>query len=132
MPDVDAVIAALRIVLHEAETRRTEHWWKIHIVNKWIDQLPGAQWGRWRQLQLRADSGSLSERQNLVAHVRATLAYLETNRDTIAAQRPWWPFGRRALRGAQAPAQKEMPNLVQKRQERPTIQDGANKPKWLN
>jgi hypothetical protein len=28
--DVDAVIAALRVVLNEAETRRAEHWWKIY------------------------------------------------------------------------------------------------------
>ena len=40
LSDVDAVIAALRVVLHEAETcnnfSRTYAYWKTHIVNKWI------------------------------------------------------------------------------------------------
>ena len=86
--DVDAVIAALRIVLREAETR-TDHYWEIHIVNKWINQLPGAWWGRWGQLYLESDSFGRAVRANLITHVRATLAYLETNRDAIAAQRSW-------------------------------------------
>jgi hypothetical protein len=43
--DVDAVIAALRVVLHDAEAR-TNTYWQTHIVNKWIDQLPGARVGR--------------------------------------------------------------------------------------
>jgi hypothetical protein len=71
--NVDAVIAALRVVLHEAETR-TNPCWKTHIVNKWIYQLPGAWWGRWRELRLRSDCGDLAERPNLIMHVRATLA----------------------------------------------------------
>ena len=36
-------------------------------------------------------------RANLVAHVRATLAYLEINRDMIKARRKWkwlWSLGR--------------------------------------
>jgi hypothetical protein len=74
----DAVIAALRVVLHEAETcanfSRTDFYWKTHIVNKWIYQLPGAWWGRWRELRLRSDCGDLAERPNLIMHVRATLA----------------------------------------------------------
>ena len=37
--DVDAVIAALRTVLQEAEERHGELWWETHIVNRWIDQL---------------------------------------------------------------------------------------------
>lgn len=93
--DVDAVIAALRIVLREAEAR-TNLYWDTHIVNKWINQLPGGRWGRWRQLRLRADSGSQAERPNLITHVRATLAYLEVNRDAIKASRAWsWPFGKK-------------------------------------
>jgi hypothetical protein len=88
LSDVDAVIAALRVVLHEVETHtnfsRTKAYWETHIVNKWIYQLPGARWGRWRQLRLRPDNGNLAERTNLIMHVRATLAYLETNRETIA------------------------------------------------
>jgi hypothetical protein len=32
-------------------------------------------------------------RENLIAHVRATLDYLEVNRDKIKAGRPWsWPL----------------------------------------
>ncbi len=91
--DVDAVIAALQTVLHEAEERQRELWWNTHIVNRWIGQLPGAWWGRWRRLKLRADSGEQARRDNLITHVRATLAYLESNRDAIAARpRRWaWP-----------------------------------------
>ena len=89
LSDVDAVIAALRVVLREVETHtnfsRTNAYWKTHIVNKWIYQLPGARWGRWRELRFRPDYGDFAERPNLIMHVRATLAYLETNRETIAA-----------------------------------------------
>jgi hypothetical protein len=139
LSDVDAVIAALRVVLHEAETRnnfsRTDAYWKTHIVNKWIYQLPGARWGRWRELRLRPDCGDLAERQNLIMHVRATLAYLETNRETIAARRSWWPFGRRATSPApEAPAAmaKEKPSPPQEPQEAPLVPDRSTKPKWLN
>ena len=127
MADVDAVIAALQVVLEEAEARGSEFWWKTHIVNKWIDQLPGAR-RRWRELRLRGDSGDLAQRANLITHVRATLAYLETNRDAIAAQRSWWPFGRAALRSAP----KEKLAQLEKRREAPTVDDGTTKPKWLN
>jgi hypothetical protein len=134
--DVDAVIAALRVVLHYAEHGTHETWWEIHVVNKWVDQLPGARWGRWRQLRLPADSGSQARRDHVVTHLRATLAYLETNRETIAAQRSsWWPFGRSAPCSAQEPAAavvKEAPARVEKRQESPAVQDGTTKPKWLN
>ena len=50
MADVDAVIAALRIALQEAEAR-TQGWWKVAALNRWINQLPGAWWGRWNQLR---------------------------------------------------------------------------------
>ena len=100
--DVDAV-AALRIVLHEAETRTYDIWWKTHVVNRWINKLPGAWRGKWRDLRLRADSGFEATRTNLITHVRATLAYLETNREVIAAQSSWWPFGRVVPRVAAKP-----------------------------
>jgi hypothetical protein len=92
--DVDAVIAALRTVLEEAEARHSEYWWKTHIVNRWIRQLPGAWWGRWRSLRLRGDnySGMDATRENLITHVRATLAYLESNRDAIAAKPRRWAW----------------------------------------
>ena len=140
MSDVDAVIAALRVVLHEVETHtnfsRTNAYWKTHIVNKWIYQLPGARWGRWRKLRLRPDNGDLAERQNLIMHVRATLAYLETNRETIAAHKPWWSFGRRATNPVpETPAApvKEKPAPPQEPQEAPRVPDHrSTKLKWLN
>jgi hypothetical protein len=57
-----------------------------------------------QQLRLQADSGSRAQRANLITHVRATLAYLETKRENIVAeQRWWWPFRRRAALPAKAP-----------------------------
>ena len=53
--DVNAVIAALCIALSEAETR-DDYWWKVHVVNRWIDQLPGGWRGKWRHLRLRGDN----------------------------------------------------------------------------
>lgn len=52
--DVDAVIAALRIALDEAQKSSEVHW-KTKTANRWINQLPGAWAGRWRQLKLRGD-----------------------------------------------------------------------------
>jgi hypothetical protein len=132
--DVDAVIAALRIVLHEAQTRTREHQWKRHTVNKWIAQLPGAWTGRWWHLRLKAtySYNNQASREDLITHVRATLAYLETNRDAIAAQRPWWPFRRHPIQSAAKPAVKDVPTAQEKRQEAPQVQDGTTKPKWLN
>ena len=127
--DVDAVMAALRIVLHEAETRTYDTWWKTHVVNRWIDQLPGGWRGKWRNLRLRADSGFEATRTNLITHVRSTLAYLETNRDVIAAQSSWRPFGRVAPRvaaKADEVAVKEKPAAGHVHVETTT------NPKWLN
>ncbi len=39
---IDAVIAALRIVLRDAEMHASQLWWKTEVVNRWIGQLPGA------------------------------------------------------------------------------------------
>jgi hypothetical protein len=135
--DVDAVIAALRVVLREAETRTRTLSWETHTVNKWIGQLPGAWLGRCRHLKLKATYKYNNEasREDLITHVRAMLAYLETNRETIAAQRSWWPFGRRALGSphkSAIAAVKEEPVRVEKREEPPTVQAGTTKPKWLN
>ena len=44
--DVDAVIAALRAVLNEAEAHKVQSYWKPKIFNRWIGQLPGAWRGR--------------------------------------------------------------------------------------
>ena len=139
LSDVDAVIAALRVMLREVETHtkfsRTKAYWETHIVNKWIYQLPGARWGRWRELRLRPDCGDLAERPNLIMHVRATLAYLETNRETIAAHKPWWSFGRRATNPVpETPAApvKEKPAPPQEPRGTPRGPDRSTKLKWLN
>ncbi len=132
--DIDAVIAALKVVLQTVAAGSSTDQWEVKLVNRWINQLPGAGWGRWRQLKLKGPSYSPKQvyQEDMVVHVQATLAYLETNRETIAAERPWWPFGRRTQRAAQARAVKEVPAQVEKRKEAPTVQDGTTKPKWLN
>lgn len=90
--DIDAVIAALRIELNEAE-RAGETYWKTGRCNRWINQLPGAWTSRWRNLKIRGDMDGEISRTQFVTHVRATLAYLEVHRDQIKAMRAWnWPF----------------------------------------
>ncbi len=86
--NIDAIIAALRVALKEAETGHG-FYWEVQAVNRWIDQLPGAWMGRWRHLKLMGDSGGYALRDQFMGHVRATIAYLEVNRDAIAAQRAW-------------------------------------------
>lgn len=93
--DVDAVIAALRIVLKEVERQTWASSFEIHIVNKWIGQLPGAWTGRWRRLRLTPTvyEGGTAYREAVLTHLRATLAYLEVNRDVIKTRRSWsWPL----------------------------------------
>jgi hypothetical protein len=88
MAKIDAVIAALRTVLEEAESRTDESYWNVAVLNRWIARLPGAWLGRWRQLRLRGNSFSSVEREDLISHVRATLAYLE-NRKTAQSTGLW-------------------------------------------
>jgi hypothetical protein len=97
MAKVDAVIAALRAVLKEAENRTTTYSWKTKTVNRWINRLPGAWMGRWRHLKLRGDFDREVSRSDFLGHVRATLAYLENNRDEVQSARPrsWLPTIRR-------------------------------------
>jgi hypothetical protein len=95
--DVDAVIAALRIVLQEVERQTWSNTFDTHVVNKWIGQLPGAWTGRWNRLRLEPRWGGspVAYREAVLTHVRTTLAYLEVNRDQIKAGRTWrWPFRR--------------------------------------
>jgi hypothetical protein len=84
-----SVIAALRVVLREAEKCSHQFRWKTSVVNRWVKQLPGAWAGRWRHLKLRGDIDREVTHPDLVAHVRATLAYLEVNRDKISRLWPW-------------------------------------------
>ena len=65
-----AVVNALRTILAEAEAREAQFWRDTHIVNRWIDQPPGAWRGKWRRLRLSPDSGDQATRENLVTHVR--------------------------------------------------------------
>jgi|SRR5665647_1714400 len=93
--DVDAVIAALRVALDEAQ-KSSATCWKISTANRWINQLPGAGLGRWRQLKLsRIGRGEIS-RTEYIGHVRAVLAYLDANREAVSRPRTWWPAQRRA------------------------------------
>ncbi|MGE5512892.1 MAG: hypothetical protein ACM31O_16765 [Bacteroidota bacterium] len=94
--DIDAVIAALRIALEEAQ-KSGETFWTVKSANRWINQLPGAWAGRWRHLKLAPEyshDGSIGRRA-FIGHVRATLAYLEANREAIRSMRIWsWPLRR--------------------------------------
>jgi hypothetical protein len=38
--DVEAVIAALRVALEEAQ-KSDEDFWKVEAANRWVGQLPG-------------------------------------------------------------------------------------------
>ena len=84
---VDAVIAALRIALEEAE-KSQDYSWKVRNANRWIDQLPGSLLLRWRHLKLVSDSGQVT-RLEFVGHVRATIAYLAANREAMQSWRFW-------------------------------------------
>ena len=109
MSDIDAVIAALRVALEEAQ-KSPEYWWKVRAVNRWINQLPGAWMGRWRHLKLRSafSEGGVIARQDLIGHVRATLAYLEANREEISSTKVWsWPLSRRATKPHSGPLDAE-------------------------
>lgn len=83
---VDAVIAALRVALAEAERSR-EIIWSSREANRWIAQLPGAWLGRWRNLRVKGTLGGHDNinRTDFVSQLRATLAYLEANREQVAA-----------------------------------------------
>lgn len=87
--DVEAVIEALKIALEEARNAKDETWWKVDTANRWINRLPGAWTGRWRDLKLRGDSVGEVDRTEFIGHLRATLAYLEANRETIPRSWPW-------------------------------------------
>ena len=135
--DVDAVIAALRVVLHTVHAESSSRQWQVRLVNRWINRLPGARWGRWRELKLKGPDFDPKRvyRSDMLLHLQATLAYLETNRETIAAQRSWWQFARLARPTAQEPAVttgKEKPAQVEDTpKESPRVEEGT-KPKWLN
>ncbi len=83
---IDAVIAALRVVLEEAQKSNAPQA-KANAANCWINRLPGAWTGRWRKLVVPANSSGEIPRGEFIGHVRAVLAYLETSsRDPAPAQ----------------------------------------------
>jgi hypothetical protein len=134
--DVDAVIAALRTVLEEVERQTRADSFQIHIVNKWIRQLPAAWWGRWNRLLLepRWAGSPIAYRDPVLTHLRSTLAYLETNRENIVTKPPWWPFGRAAGPAAvegQEDTVKKVP-IAEKPHQRERVDVTTPKPKWLN
>jgi hypothetical protein len=131
--DVDAVIAALRAVLKEAEAN-TRSFWKTKNVNRWIGQLPGAWWGRWRRLHLRGSMIGTVTRSEFIGHVRATLAYLETQRETLTRQRPWWKFlgaPKRPVARAEHAAARIAPSHPEP-QQGDEDDETQPRPKWLN
>ena len=83
---VSAVVSALRVALGEAE-RSQDTWWKVRNANRWIDQLPGALFGRWRHLKISGDSIGDVKRLEFVGHVRATIAYLVANQELVRSRR---------------------------------------------
>lgn len=99
--NIDAVIAALRVVLDAAE-ESDEPFVKVAAANRWIKQLPGTWTGRWRKLMLKGDGSGDARRDEFVGHVRAVLAFLESNSKETPATRKWWSLRRRS--GQQQPA----------------------------
>lgn len=78
---IGAVIAALRTVQEAALRGGVTHQWDVRVVNRWIARLPGARWGRWRQLKLRGPSYDRRSvlTGDLVLHLNSVLAYLEAS-----------------------------------------------------
>jgi hypothetical protein len=129
--NIDAVIAALRAVLHEAE--HSSGWLSTKTVNRWIGQLPGAWRGRWRRLYLRGDTTGRVTQATLVGHLRATLAYLEARRGVLGKQRSWWRF--KAPKGPLARAEHAASRIAPSHPEAEAADDDeqtAPRPKWLN
>jgi hypothetical protein len=116
---VDAVIAALRVVLGEAENSRDVHW-DVRRANRWISQLPGARWGRWRDLKLRGDSLGDLKRELFISDLRAVLTYLEANREEIDAVGSWpWPFARRRKAATSEPVDAEFTEVDESGRKKP-------------
>lgn len=92
--EVEAVIAALRVTLDAAQ-RSGEPFWQVAAVNRWVDQLPGAWMGRWRDLKLAGDSAGDADREQFVGHVRAVVAFLEARGARTTQGRKWWSLRRR-------------------------------------
>ena len=99
--DIEAVVAALRVALDEAQ-KSEESFWKVSSINRWIDLLPGTWMGRWRDLKLKGDDTGEADREQFVGHVRAVIAFLETSRTPTPRLRKWWSLRRRSTTGQPA------------------------------
>ena len=115
--DIDAVIAALRVALDEAEKNDDEHWWKVRNANRWIRQLPGTFFGRWRHLKLSGDIGREIQRERFIGHVKATIAFLETNREAIetTSRMRWWSRPTARSASPSVPVEAEFTDVTPKR-----------------
>jgi hypothetical protein len=87
---VDAVILALRSVLQDAEQTPSVYW-ETRTINRWINQLPGAWTWKWRHLKLRGNTDRRVGRGDAIVHLRATIAYLEANREDVESKSWRWP-----------------------------------------
>jgi hypothetical protein len=92
--DIEAVIAALRVALDEAQ-KSDENFWQVSAVNRWIDQLPGSWRGSWRDLKLAGDTAGEVDRERFIGHARAVVAFLEASRTPTPQVRKWWSLRRR-------------------------------------
>jgi len=109
--DVEAVIEALKIALEEARNANDEVWWKVDTANRWINRLPSAWTGRWRDLKLKGDSVGEVDRNEFIGHLRATLAYLEANREAIP--RAWfWSKHRRTAKQTEDPIDADFDDIA--------------------
>jgi hypothetical protein len=86
--DVDAVVAALKIALDEAQGSAAAQW-KAKAANRWVARLPGAWLGRWRHLKIEPGHWGQVDREEFIGHVRAVVAYLETNREAASRTFAW-------------------------------------------
>jgi len=124
--EVEAVIAALRVTLDAAQ-KSDEPFWQVAAVNRWVDQLPGAWMGRWRDMKLAGDSAGDADREQFVGHVRAVVAFLEARRVQTPQARKWWSLRRRsapahtAAQASAAPARAKPINLLRVRKPMPGI-----------
>jgi hypothetical protein len=100
--NIDAVIAALKTELSEAE-RYNSHWWPAARCNRWIRQLPGG-WWRWRNLKIYGYANGEVTRAEFITHVRATLAYLQTSCHDIGGRSPLYYALRDVFRNARREA----------------------------
>lgn len=95
--EIEAVIAALKIELQQAE-KSHDTWWKAERCNRWIKQLPGAWTLQWNNLKIWSDIAGDVYRAEFITHVKATLAYLETKRAQPQTKTTSWGWPFTALR----------------------------------